>query len=99
VVVALVVMAVVPGGNKQGAVTLIPLALVTLSYLPAIIFLWRYGAGITRLQQGGGPAALEEALTSQKSFWKYLGVLAIILLCLYAVAIFIGVGVGRMMRH
>jgi amino acid transporter len=98
-VAAFALGALAPGRTTVRAQTVIPLVVILLLYLPGIVFLWRYAASITRLQQGGGPAALEEALTSQKSFWKYLGILAVVFLCFYAVALPVGYFAGRALRH
>jgi hypothetical protein len=67
--------------------TFIPLIIPLLVYVPAALFLWRYARSIRLLQNGGGQAALESALSSQKSFWKYLGILACVMMAIYGVAI------------
>ena len=71
--------------------SVIPLLLVAAFYVPPALFLWQYAQGIRRLQDGGGLPALEQALTSQKSFWKYAGVLVAVMLCIYAFS-FLAVG-------
>jgi hypothetical protein len=90
-------------GNRTGgrgmAATLIPMMVVLLFYIPSGVFMWRYAASIRRLQDGGGLPALEEALASQKSFWKYVGVLALVMMGLYFVVIVVGVGVGMFQRR
>jgi hypothetical protein len=81
----LVMLAVGRGlGGRMGATSLIPLLIVLGFYIPPAIFLWRYADAIRRLQEGGGMPALEEALSNQKSFWKYVGIFAVVMLCLYA---------------
>jgi hypothetical protein len=64
---------------------LIPGALVCLIYVPPVLYLSRFASGIRRLQDGGGLPALEQALSSQKSFWKYLGILFLVVVALYAI--------------
>ncbi len=54
------------------------------------LHLLRYGSQIGNLISGGGVHALEEALSHQKSFWKFVGILAAIMLGLYALAFAIG---------
>jgi hypothetical protein len=70
--------------------------ILILFYAPSIGLLSRYAAGIRRLQQGGGMAALEDALASQKSYWKYIAVLTTVLLPMGTVG---GYLIGRLMRH
>jgi hypothetical protein len=88
-------------GGAQTFATLIPAMLMMLLFIPPSVFLWRYHKGIRRLQDGGGQGALEEALRSQKSYWKYVGILMAVVLCLYALiivgAIFFG-ALGTMLR-
>jgi hypothetical protein len=52
------------------------------------LYLLRYGSAITRIPESG-QAAMEEALRQQKTFWKYIGIFAIVVLVLY-VFFFIG---------
>ena len=62
--------------------------LLALIYFFPFLYLLRYGIAIGNIP-GYGQAAMERALQQQKSFWKFMGILMIILLVLYAV-IFIG---------
>jgi hypothetical protein len=71
---------------------------VFLIYVPGIVHLWRYQAGIRRIQEGGGLPALEDALTSQKSFWRYVGILAVVVMSCYA-AIFVVMVVAGAIRR
>lgn len=59
-------------------------------------FLFRYGQQIGRFLRSSGTRELENALTAQKSFWKLVGILMILLMALYAVmiAIVLATGVG-----
>ena len=61
-------------------------AAVFMYLLPCII-LFRYGSAIGRMAPGNIQLAVEEALARQKSFWKYLGILMIVLLALYVLLI------------
>jgi hypothetical protein len=65
---------------------LVPLLFVALIYAPPAVYLARAANGIRRLQAGGGWPALEEALRSQKCLWKYLGILVLVIIALYALA-------------
>lgn len=71
-------------------------------HLPPVIFLHRYANRIGDLLAENSVASLEEALRAQKSFWKYIGMFTLIMLCIY-VLVLIGVlvtglvmGAGRM---
>jgi hypothetical protein len=85
VLVVIVMAAVTPVQAKVPA--LIPMLVVLLLYIAPAVYLSRYARGIQRLLDGGGQGALEEALTNQKSFWKFSGVLALIMMCIYAIAL------------
>lgn len=66
---------------------LAPLLLVGLLYAPPALYLARCAQAIRRLQAGGGLPALEDALRSQKSFWKYLGILVLVVIVVYGLAL------------
>ncbi|MGA9853268.1 MAG: hypothetical protein WBR15_10090 [Gammaproteobacteria bacterium] len=59
-------------------------------YLIPCLYLMRYGNAITRIP-ASGQAALEDALKHQKSFWKYLGIFAIVMIVAYIVIIIGGI--------
>jgi hypothetical protein len=88
---ALILLAVVGvvlrGGDTMKASALVPMLFLSLLYVPPAVFLWSYAGGIAELQRGGGQNALEKALRSQKSFWKYVAILSCVLLALYAIGI------------
>jgi hypothetical protein len=68
----------------------------TLAFLvPAAVFLWKFADSIRQLQGGGGQAALESALRNQKSFWKYLGIVACGNIALFFLGLVLGFLVGR----
>lgn len=62
--------------------------------LPAAIFLNRYASRIGTLLDSHAPGDLGDALIAQKSFWRYTGILTAAVLCLYALAIVIGIAVA-----
>lgn len=84
----------VPGGFKA-ILALVYLGVAGL-HLPAAIFLNRYASRIRDLQAGGGGTHLEQALAAQKSFWRYVGILALVVVCLYALIFVIGLVAGIM---
>ena len=66
---------------------LVPLLVMALIYAPPVVYLARFARGIRRLQIGGGLPALEDSLRNQKSFWKYIGILFLAVVALYAIAL------------
>lgn len=78
----------VPYGRRSPPlVALLSLALVLAINGPPAVFLARSASAISRLQQGGGLADLEDALRSERNLWKYLGLLALGLVLLYAIIV------------
>ncbi len=53
-------------------------------YLAPAFFLYQYASAIQDLLRGGGDVAMETALGSQKSFWRFVGILTLVILCIYA---------------
>jgi len=68
--------------------------LMGVLYLPPIIYLNRYANRIGDLLRSEAAEDLEAALTAQKSFWRYAGIVTLCVLCLYAIALLVGVGVA-----
>jgi hypothetical protein len=67
--------------------------------LPAALFLNRYASRIGDLLSSQSPSDLQEALVAQKSFWRYIGILTLIVVCIYVLVIaFAVVGAGMMRR-
>ncbi len=68
-------------------------------YLAPAYFLYQFASAIQNLLQGGGDVAMETALGSQKSFWRFVGILTLVILCIYAlVFIFAIFGAMSMFR-
>ena len=59
-------------------------------YLIPCLYLLRYANAIMRIP-ASGQAAMEDALRQQKSFWKYLGIFAIIAIAVYVLCIVGGI--------
>ena len=66
------------------------LVMAVFFYLIPCIYLLRYGNAIMRIP-ASGQAALEDALKQQKSFWKYLGIFAIVVIAFYVLCIVGGI--------
>lgn len=64
-------------------------ALFAFLYIFPALKLWKYASRIGDLLNSGAVLDLEAALNEQRSFWKFVGIMALILLILYFV-IFIG---------
>lgn len=75
----------------------IPLGLV---YIYPGLKLVKYGSAIGRLVETRASFDLEDALTQQKSMWKFSGISAIVMIVLYILmfVIMIGVGVSGAMK-
>jgi hypothetical protein len=72
-------------------------ALLGALYLAPAIFLGRYASCIARLRMSLRARDLEGALAAQKSFWRFAGILALVVIAFYAlVIIFIIFGPGSM---
>jgi hypothetical protein len=65
-----------------------------LLYIYPGIKLWKYASAIGRLVTSRTPAELEASLAEQKSFWKYCGIVAAVVLVLYAVGIGVAILFG-----
>ena len=56
--------------------------LMGILYFFSSLFLFKFASSIGRLLDGGGATEMEEALSNQKSFWKFVGILVIIAIIL-----------------
>jgi len=81
-----------PGASKSP----FPMALLGFVYLPLSALylypafkLFKYSGSISRLLESRASADLEVALGHQKSFWKFSGIAALVMLAVYAVG-FVG---------
>ena len=72
----------------------IPLGLI---YLGPSVFLWRYANAIAELLQSRIGTQLENALQAQKSFWKFVGIMAAVILVLYALIFVFAIAGGVFM--
>ena len=68
----------------------IPMAFL---YIYPSLKLWGYSGAIGRLLQTRSTTDLEAALSQQKSFWKFAGILMIVMMAVYGLAI-VGMVVG-----
>ena len=73
----------------------------SLYFFPSL-YLFRFATGIASMMQRDPVGGMESALRAQKSFWKFVGIAAISVLCLYvviilAVVLFAGLAAARSM--
>lgn len=54
--------------------------LMALLYLLPSLYLFKFASSLGCLLDGGGADDLEEALSHQKAFWKFVGILTLVLL-------------------
>jgi len=92
----LLLMATLASAGRGGPPAAIGLLywLLGLVYIAPAIFLNRYATSIRELLQGGGASPMEKALESQKSFWRYVGILTVVILCIYALILLIAILAG-----
>lgn len=95
--IAVMSMSALPGIPQQdfptGALGLIYWILIPFYLVPSLK-LMNYARSIQKLMSGGGAPALQEALVQQKSFWKLVGIFTLVMMVLYALAIFGAIVVG-----
>lgn len=62
---------------------------MSLIYLIPSIKLWQYGSAIVRLMSSNAVADLEAALDQQRGFWKFVGIMVLIMIGLMLL-VFVG---------
>jgi hypothetical protein len=67
-------------------------------YLAPAFFLHQYASSINDFLQGGGDSAMETALGSQKSFWRFVGILTLVFICLYVLVFVFAIFGAMVMR-
>lgn len=97
---AMLVVGLVGMGNRMGMGGGVPMALLSLVYVvgailyaPPAVFLWKYASNIGSMAQNQA-WGMEQALKSQKSFWKYVGILMAVMIVLYVVVFAVMIVVG-----
>jgi len=77
--------------GMPGAVFGLVYILMAILYIIPAVFLWRYADRIGSFMLRRTPAELTHALEAQKSFWKFVGILTLIVLCIYALIAIFGI--------
>jgi len=75
------------------AAGIVYIVMAVLYVIPAV-FLWMYADRIGIFLRQRSLNSLATALQAQKSFWKFVGVVALIVICIYAVVILFAVLAG-----
>jgi len=74
-------------GAGLGAVVCFAYVLVAVVYAVGSYLLYSYASAIKRFRQSGRSGDMEAALSAQRSWWKFVGILTIIALSLYLLAV------------
>ena len=77
-------------GVPGAIIGLIYIAMAILYIIPAV-FQWRSADRIASFLVRRTPDSLGYALEAQKSFWKFVGILTLIVLCIYALIALFGI--------
>jgi hypothetical protein len=79
------------GGRLLAAVYFV----IALLYVFPALYLWRYGGAIKRIGRGN-QRAMEEALESQASFWRFVGICGAVVTAIYGAIFVIAIVMGVM---
>ena len=82
------------GAPLAGGAALGPVIIACLLYVIPAIFLWEYAGRIAELQMSHRSEDLEHALAAQKSFWKFVGILTTIALCIALLVVLLAFGLA-----
>jgi hypothetical protein len=94
----MILMPIAPGMQGFGIGPVIGIAYILMAglYVAPAVFLYQFASAIGDLMLGGRDVAMEAALGSQKSFWRFVGILSLVLICIYALLIVIAMSIGMM---
>jgi hypothetical protein len=84
-------------GFPTTAMGIMYLILAFVYFIPAL-FLFRYSSSISRFLSTGLEADLESAMSSQKSFWKFVGILSLIGVVLSILAVVAAILIPLLMK-
>jgi hypothetical protein len=96
VLLAVVMMAAGAAGapGMPSAVIGLVYLLFSIVYVIPAVYLWRYADRIGSFLLQRTARSLAHALEAQKSFWKYVGILVLVILCLYALIALVAIAVA-----
>ncbi len=67
--------------------------IMAIIYFFPSLFLYRFSSSLGRLIEGNGAAEMERALLNQKSFWKFIGILAVISIVISIIGIIAAIAI------
>ena len=82
------------GGGPPAAVLIIVYVALGCLYFAPGLYLSRYASHIGTLLRSNDPRYLENALQAQKSFWKFVGILTAVVLCIYGAIFLFALGIS-----
>jgi hypothetical protein len=86
-----------PGvGVGEGVAMFVLYGLVAILYFAPARFLLRYASSISEFENTPTVARMNVALKAQKSFWKFVGIMMVIVLGFYAILLVFAVLLGAM---
>ncbi len=90
------------GGAFAGGLVGVVYLVMAVVYIMPALYLWRYRTAIDRVVAGGSTGALEDALMHQRSVWRVVGILTIIMIAFAVIGIIAAIGIalsaGTLMR-
>lgn len=84
------------GAPFAGAAIGIVYLLIALLYVFPGLYLWRYANAIDSMVRNPQSLTLEEAIKHQTSFWRFVGIMTVVVLILYALIFVFAVVFGAM---
>lgn len=84
------------GGMIMGLSIGLLYLLIAGLYIVFSVVLNRYASAIARFLGNSTPSGLEEALLTQRTFWRLLGITTVVVLCLYGLIMVGALAVGIM---
>jgi len=76
-------------GSGVGAIIGLLYMLMGALYAVPAFYLWNYGSRIGQFLRSGSMMMAESALEAQKSFWKFVGIMTLIVIGVYVVALLV----------
>jgi Na+/melibiose symporter-like transporter len=76
------------GGWASAGFGILYVAFAVVYVFPSL-FLWRYASAIGVLVSTRGIREMELALSHQKSFWRFFGIMSLVMVCLYALGMLV----------
>lgn len=86
------------GVAPEYLVMLVALPVLILVYFFPALLLYKYASSITPLLKLGDAAALDASLARQKSFWKYVGIMVVVVIGFYVIAIVAAIAIPTILR-